>query len=655
MLLASLALTAIVYWPGLSGSWLFDDYPNIVDNHGVQPQHATLGTLITAALSSPSSEFKRPLASLSFAANYLATGLDPFWMKATNLLIHLLNGLVIFALARRLMRSARQSATSPSRTEWIAALIAAGWLLLPINLTGVLYVVQRMESLANLFVLLGLLGYVAGRERMVTGNARAGFTQCVASIALATGLGITTKETAVMLPLYAFLVEWVLYRFRGSDGKISRPLVIFYIVVLATPLAAGLGWLLPGLLRPSAWANRDFTLGTRLLSEARIVVDYIGWTLLPTPHALSFYHDDFRISTGVLSPWTTLTSILLLATLGTGVILLRRRRPLVALGLALYLGCHLLTGTILPLELIYEHRNYFASFGLLLALIPLLAARGTSAAIGLRQQPVDRIPETEQALPFRLPRRVLLVGLMMLWTIETALTAYAWGNPLRLAEDMAARAPRSPRAQYELGRTYIIYSHYDPQSPFTRMAYAPLERAMALPESSILPEQALIFMNSRMGLPIRDAWWDSLTAKLKAHTPGVQDESSLAALTQCARDGRCQLPTTRMMEAFLAALSHPNPSARLLATYADYAWNVLGDRPLGLRMAEAAAEAAPNEPAYRISETRMLIAEGQGAAAKSSLDKLSAMNIGGTLDKDLSTLRTSIARIAPAHSARTAN
>jgi len=639
MLFASLALTAVVYWPGLSGSWLFDDYPNIVDNHGVQPQHATLSTLITAALSSPSSEFKRPLASLSFAANYLATGLDPFWMKATNLLIHLLNGLVIFALARRLMRSARQSPADASQTTWIAAAIAAGWLLLPINLTGVLYVVQRMESLANLFVLLGLLGYVAGRERMVAGHTRGGFIQCVASVVLATGLGITAKETAVMLPLYAFLVEWFLYRFRRGDGKISRPLVIFYMVVLATPLAAGLGWLLPDLLRPSAWANRDFTLGTRLLSEARIVVDYIGWTLLPTPHALSFYHDDFRISTGVLSPWTTLTSILLLVTLATGAILLRRRRPLVALGLALYLGCHLLTGTILPLELIYEHRNYFASFGLLLALIPLLAARGASAAIEPRQQPVDPIPETEQALPFRLPRQVLLIGLMMLWTIETALTAYAWGNPLRLAEDMAARAPRSPRAQYELGRTYIIYSHYDPQSPFTRMAYAPLERAMALPESSILPEQALIFMNSRMGLPIKDAWWDSLTAKLKAHTPGVQDESSLAALTQCARDGRCQLPTTRMMEAFLAALSHPNPSARLLATYADYAWNVLGDRELGVQMATDAVQTAPTEPAYLITLARMLITQGRLPEATRALNALETLNVGGRLDKDEADLR----------------
>src|SRR3546814_4880875 len=75
---------------------------------------------------------------------------------------------------------------------------------------------------------------------------------------------------------------------------------------------------------------------------------------------------------------------------------------------------------------------------------------------------------------------------MLCWTTLTAITAYAWGNPLRLAEDLVARAPMSPRAQYELGRTYIIYSHYDPASPFTRLAYSPLEKARSEEHTSEL-------------------------------------------------------------------------------------------------------------------------------------------------------------------------
>lgn len=640
-LLAAFAITLIVYWPGLSGGFLFDDYPNIVDNKGVQPHDASIPSLVGAALSSPASDFKRPLASLSFAANYLATGLDPYWMKLTNLLIHLLNGWLVYLLSLALLRS--DPARRHPRASFVAVLIAAGWMLLPINLTAVLYVVQRMESMANLFVLLGLLGYEAGRRRMLGRNhdgtnrtTWSGFALCATSVTIPAALGTLAKETAVMLPLYALLIEWTLFRSGKPLAASASPeehqaglpahrdarVAGLFLLVLALPMAAGLVWLLPSVLKPETWVTRDFTLGTRLLSEARVITDYIAWTLLPNPSALSFYHDDFRVSTGLLAPWSTLASLVFLVILVTLMLWLRPRKPLAALGIALFLGCQLLTGTILPLELIYEHRNYFASFGLLLTIVPMLAMPRSSL--------------------FALPRYVLLAGLMLCWTVLTAITAYAWGNPLRLAEDLAGRASQSPRAQYELGRTYIIYSHYDPISPFTRLAYTPLEKAAALPNSSILPEQALIFMNARMRLPVKEAWWESMTVKLKAHKPGVQDESSLGALTQCAREGRCNLPKHRMTEAFLAALSHPHPSARLLATYGDYAWNVLGDRQLGLHMTRDAMHTAPREPAYRITQIRMQLALGNVSDAMVEYQKLAVMNIGGSLNADLVALRKSI-------------
>jgi len=723
ILAAAFIVTTAVYWPGLSGSFLFDDYPNIVDNHDVQPHEASLPSMVRVVLSSPSSEFKRPMASLSFAANFLATGLDPYWMKLTNLIIHLLNGLLVFLLARILLQSAATSAATNwptgrsaadvfmteavsqgtfTRTGMVAALIAAGWMLLPINLTAVLYVVQRMESMANLFVLIGLIGYVAGRRRMLApvhvlarrgwfGKSHIspytrGFIICLTSITAPTVVGVLAKETAVMLPLYALLIEWTLFHFRSPTPsylphtqvtsypslelpmgrperttKSDRRIILLFLLVLALPMAMGLAWLVPGLLKPETWAARDFTLGTRLLSESRIIVDYIAWTLMPMPNALSFYHDDFRTSTGLLAPWTTLASILFLAALIALTLWLRRRRPLAALGLALFLGCHLLTGTVLPLELIYEHRNYFASFGLLLAIVPLLAAPRQSAVVRgshlVKNAPSreDRMiaaegaPTTKvspcgkemprEALPLALPRYALLVGLMICWATLTALTSHAWGSPLRLAEDLAARAPRSPRAQYELGRTYIIYSNYEPASPFTKLAYAPLERAAALPQSSILTEQALIFMNARMQLPLKDAWWNSLITRLKTHKPGVQDESSLGALTECVRDHHCDLPPDRMTAAFLAALAHPHPSARLLATYGDYAWNVLDDKTLGQHMVEEAVRTEPNEPAYRITLVRMLAAQGRKTEALEALKKLELLNVGGRLNDNLAELR----------------
>ncbi|GAB3793473.1 tetratricopeptide repeat protein [Dyella agri] len=671
-------VTTIVYWPGLFGDWLFDDYPNIVNNPGVQPHEVSVPALVRAALSSPASEFKRPLASLSFAANYLAGGLNPWGWKLFNLVVHLLNGVLVFLLARMLLLAATPSSSSTQAKDgerWqadiVATLIAAGWMLLPINLTAVLYVVQREESMANLFVLLGLVGYVAGRRHMLRsreGGGWCGFVLCIANLILVTIVGLLTKETAAMLPLYAFLIEWILFRFSrasllaeehpahddaSTEASITHGTRLgtkqdwriagLFVVVLALPLLIGLIWLLPNVLSSASWATRDFTLGTRLLSEARIICDYIVWTLLPTPHALSFYHDQFRISTGILSPWTTLAGLLGIAALIALVFWLRRRQPLVALGIALYLGCHLMTGTIIALELVYEHRNYFASFGVLLVVIPWLAAI-----------PPWAVQPSAHRYHWLQPRRTLLACLLLWWIGLTAATAYAWGDPLRLAQQLAARAPDSPRAQYELGRTYIIYSHYDPASPYTQLAYAPLEKAASFPESSILPQQALIFMNSRMDRPLKPQWWDSMIAKLKARKPGVQDESSLAALAQCARDGACPLPTDRMVQAFEAALDHPGPSARLQSTYSDYAWNVLGNHALGLHMIQGAVKDAPNEPAYRITLVRMLVAAGSIDKAREELPPLYRLNVGGRLDRNLSELRSLPGMSeAPGHSGTT--
>jgi hypothetical protein len=131
--------------------------------------------------------------------------------------------------------------------------------------------------------------------------------------------------------------------------------------------------------------------------------------------------------------------------------------------------------------------------------------------------------------------------------------------------------------------------------------------------------------------------------------PGVQDESSLNALTQCASERHCDLPRDRMTQAFTAALSHPNPSARVMATYGDYAWNVLGEKQLGERMTEKAVKSSPNEPAYQITLIRMLATQGHKEAARAALQKLEELNIGGRLNGTLSELRTMLDRPSGTH------
>ncbi|MEO5626964.1 MAG: hypothetical protein ABIQ70_13225 [Dokdonella sp.] len=620
LLIPAFLMACLVYWPGLYGSWFFDDYPNIVDNADVQPQRLGFSEIVNAALSSPASDLKRPLASLSFVANYTLDGLDPFGWKLANLALHLLNGLLLFLLARKLFAASSTYNRPIARVDLTAVAIAAAWMLLPINLTAVLLVVQRMESMANLFVLLGLLGYVHGRQRMLQPGTHCGVGLCIASLILPTAVGVMAKESAVMLPLYALLIEWIVFGFRraATGGAIDRRLVALFACVLALPAVAGLAWLVPGLLRTGTWTTRDFTLGTRLLSESRIIVDYIGWTLLPTPQSLSFYHDDFAISQNLSSPWTTLASIAAIGALLATAVHWRTRQPLVALGIALYFGGHLLTGTILPLELVYEHRNYFPSFGLLLATVPLLVAPTPALAFA---------------------RHALLCVLLVWWTGITALTARAWGEPLRLATELAVRAPQSPRAQFGLGYELLRHSGYDPASPLLAQGYASLQRASLMPASSLLPEQTMILTASLMHRPVDQRWWDRLIEKLEARVPDAQAVSALGALTRCVRNHDCDLPRERMLAAFEAAQMHARADARVLAIYSDYAWNVLEDRELGKRLAEAEVTAQPGNVDARISLARMNIVLGRPDKAREQVQALERLNWSGGLDKAIAELQ----------------
>ena len=98
-----LAIVIAIYWRGLAGGYTFDDFPNIVDNVALHVSSERWQDWWSAAFSSPASDLQRPLAMLTFAANYYFTGLQPFAFKATNLAIHTLNAVLALLFARQLL------------------------------------------------------------------------------------------------------------------------------------------------------------------------------------------------------------------------------------------------------------------------------------------------------------------------------------------------------------------------------------------------------------------------------------------------------------------------------------------------------------------------------------------------------------------------
>lgn len=624
LILLVLLLTALAYAPGLGGGYTFDDFPNIVDNTALHVSSINAAAWREAMWASPASDLQRPLASLSFALNHYFTGLDPLPMKVTNLSIHLCNGLLLFYLLRRIARVAVRSDGTTAvrddrRSEWLALVVTAIWLLHPINLTAVLFVVQRMESLSQTFVLAGLLFYTGARRRQQAGQTGS-FWRLWIGVPLCMILGIAAKESAALLPLFTLILEFTLLDSRGARRK---ELFAFYLVFLIVPGLIGLAWMLSRALAPEAYAHRAFTLTERLLTEPRVLLDYMAWILLPLPKFFSFFRDDYPFSTDLWHPFSTLPAIVLVAALLTFAVLIRGRRPLVALGLLWFFAAHALTATVFPLELAFEHRNYFASIGLLLAAADLL------------------LPATGARTHLGLVRCAAIAGIAALCAFALILRAREWSDPVRLAVTEAALHPQSPRATYELGRTYVVLSGYRVGSPNIQKAIDALELAARVPRASILPEVALITVASRTGKPVDDAWWESIRAKLENRRPTVEDSSAIRSLTECQREGRCALNDRRTLDMYLAALRYDPPDAAVLYSYAIFAFNRMGDAKLALQLTRDAVTAS-RDFQYRINLANFLIDQGEIAEAKEEIRRLKSLDRLGSTDSAIALLERRI-------------
>ena len=616
-----LTLTALVYIPSLAGGYIFDDGYYFLDNVDVHAKTLDVASLTRAALSQAGTTQFRALGMLSFAINYYFTGIDPFGVKLTNLIIHLCNGILLFVLLKQLLRLRNRIVTGDvnkpeqNNPDLIAAVVAGAWLLLPINLTAVAYVSQRLEALANIFVFCGLIWYLNARLReYVRADTRFALPL---SLGIFTMLGLCAKESAVTLPLYAACVDFALTGFRNQDHRFSKPVLATYVAILLLPLIAGLTWIAHWDFG-SVHNFRTFTMEERLLTEPRILIDYVRWTLLPSLNELTFYHDDIAVSHGLFDPSTTALAIAALIAAIVVAIWQRKSRPLFCLGILWFFAGHVLTATIVPLELVFEHRNYFASVGLLLAVASLIAV--------------------EPLFPKLHIRAAIACGFIGLFAFTTFLRAEEWSHPLRLALAEATKRPTSPRAQYELGRTLILAAGQDQHSPLLAEAKSVLEKSAYRQNSGISGLQALIFLDCRMNNKVDPKLWTSMADKLESQPPSQTDINALEFLFRAQARGDCPEQKQEMLNVFTAALSKSNGDLNLTSAYAEFALSELGDSVLAERMFRDVVDRRPTVPVYRENLVRFLAVTGQFDKARNELDALKRMNYYGSLDREINEL-----------------
>lgn len=433
ILCLALLTTVAVYWAGLAGPFMMDDQLSL---RYLQDWYTGQTGWRQAVFPNSSILLSRPVAMTSFMLNMALLEPNSFSFKLGNLLVHLACGLLGWAVLRRVLtRDTRLAA----HAELLATLVVALWLLHPLHVSTVLYAVQRMAQLATLFTLAAVWVYLLARQQLIEGRTRLAWFNLFVSFPVLVLLGVLSKQNAAVAPALCLLLEWVYYRPQTRPGRVVP---VFFVLFVGLP-ALGLATLL--LLAPNAllanYADWDFTLVQRLLTQPRALMDYVGMLLWPRGPQMGLYTDDFVISTGLLSPASTLLALLALAGLSVGATALRYRAPSVCAGWWFFLLAHAVESSFLPLEMYYEHRNYLPALGLLLTVVGLLTLVPNFKTNILSPRKLGLLA----AAGLTLMLGVATLGRVLIWQDLAGITQQALRyhpNSLRLRSDLSFEATR---------------------------------------------------------------------------------------------------------------------------------------------------------------------------------------------------------------------
>lgn len=412
-----MVVAGLAYFFGVDGPFLFDDYYNL-ELLGARGGVTDIPSAIQFIFGVEQFEINRPLAQLSFLIDDQHWPTQPDTFKRTNIFLHLLTG----ALIGLFLLGALSARLPVSQARFIAIMAACIWLVHPLHVSTTLYVVQRMTILATLFAVASLLFYVQFR------HYRWGWKKLLHLIlaGLCAILAFLSKENAAVVLLLYVLVDRLLLAKSDPPDRVERILMGAFVVCFLSAYGYAV-WSTAG-----GFEHRAFSMIERMLSQGYVLYKYLVYYVLPGSAGMGLYHDDVGYllqDDGHL--WMGLFWLL------HGVIIalciwLRRAVPIIAFGVLFYYASHVIESTLIPLELMFEHRNYLGSIGLSVAvgaglwqLYRALLVKGVSSLV-------------VQSL-VALPVIILLVFL--------AHRSAIWSDYRILAPKWAAEHPYSLRAQ----------------------------------------------------------------------------------------------------------------------------------------------------------------------------------------------------------------
>lgn len=205
-LVVLVATGMVVYLPALWGVFVFDDYPWILHNAGLDVSNFDFWQ-------------RRPVTLLTFAVNLYVAGPNPAAFHVVNIALHLANCVLVYAVVGRMVPRA-------TAVPAIAALGAAIFLLHPAQAGAVSYISGRATSLMTFWLLIGHLAAMRGLEMRTV-------RWTVISLSVFV-LAVGSKETALAYP--AMWIGWLVFG-KGLPLGCSLKLAAPHLLVSAALLA----------------------------------------------------------------------------------------------------------------------------------------------------------------------------------------------------------------------------------------------------------------------------------------------------------------------------------------------------------------------------------------------------------------------------------
>ncbi|MBP7830788.1 MAG: hypothetical protein KA248_12825, partial [Kiritimatiellae bacterium] len=333
-------IAVLVYGRTLDIPFYLDDEWNLLANPSVRDWRDWFSVLTPPPIKEEWITLaRRPFINVTYAFNYALGGYHPAGYHLFNIAVHILNGLLLYALLMRTLRGRGQEADLARAAPLLAALAGLLWIVHPLNTAAVNYVNQRTELLTALFTLATLYAV----QRSTTSG------QPLAWKALgvgACGLGMGCKEVMAVVPVLALAYDriflagsWreLFLRRKGFYAGLFATWGLLFVFMLRDPVRQG----------PESW-------WPYLMTQAWAVNRYVK--LAFWPHPLVFDYGMVLVN-HLAVVWPAGLAILFLAVL-SGVMLFRM--PGVGfLGLAFFLILAP-SSSVNPVlgQTIAEHRMY---------------------------------------------------------------------------------------------------------------------------------------------------------------------------------------------------------------------------------------------------------------------------------------------------------